>query len=78
MQLQLYIDADNYKLQILADDVNLPKIRKEDNKIGGGAYGEVYKSTLGGSEVAVKLNKSEMDDKIKARQEFEKEIKILR
>ena len=44
--------------------------------MGHGAYGNVYKTTLGGSQVAVKLRKKEGD--AKAKEEFEKEIKVMR
>ena len=69
---------DDYYLQILPDDVAIPSIVKTSNKVGGGAYGEVYKSVLGGSEVAVKLRKSKSDDVKQAKLDFENEIKVLR
>jgi len=78
-ELHWVIVTDDYNLQILPDDVNIPQILNfEDCNVRGGAFGKVYPSTLGGSEVAVKMIKTQAKDPTKAKQDFDNEIKILR
>ena len=58
---------------LLPEDINLQQIEKDSSfKIGGGSFGDVYKSKLLGTPVAVKVSK---DD---ANLDFSSEIRILR